>query len=223
MVEAVRKLCASLGIAEVGFSRPEADAGLPDAVTLVAKLSDAVVDGITEQPTHTYFHHYRTVNTYLDQCALRVGMLLESAGYRYVAVPASQTVDYAGKRGLFSHKQGAVLAGLGSIGKNALFMSAKYGPRVRLATVLTNCDLSAGFQEPLPPSCGNCRICVQRCPAMALSGEAFSMAEPARTLVDTAACSTHMKRAYQHIGRGAVCGICMRYCPKGMRNQQDGR
>ena len=41
---------------------PEPFMGLGYAVSLCIKLSDSVVDSITDRPTHTYFHHYRTVN-----------------------------------------------------------------------------------------------------------------------------------------------------------------
>lgn len=218
MVTQIQKLCTTLGIAEVGFFHsPTAVYGLTNGITLIAKLSNAVVDSITDRPTHLYFHHYRTVNTYLDQCALRVGQLLDSNGYRYIPVAASQTVDSVQKTGLFSHKMGAVLSGLGRIGKNALFLSSKYGPRIRLATVFTDCDLSSGYRPAITSGCGNCRECVKRCPAMALSGDEFCLEQPNRQLVDVQQCSDYMKREFQLIGRGAVCGICMRHCPAGIK------
>lgn len=221
VVEQIRELCSSLGLADVGFStHAQPVYGLHNAVTLVARLSDAVVDSITDSPTHTYFHHYRTVNTYLDQCALRVGLLLECGGWRYVPVPASQTVDRKERRGLFSHKQAAVAAGLGRIGKNALFLSGKYGARVRLATVFTDMPVPQRADSgQVHGGCGTCRECVRRCPAMALSGEEFDPAAPERKLVDAQLCSEYMKKQFQLIGRGVVCGICMRYCPAGHNMQ----
>ena len=36
-------------------------------ISIAVKLSDAIIDEITDAPTHTYFHHYRTVNTFIDQ------------------------------------------------------------------------------------------------------------------------------------------------------------
>ena len=44
--------------------------GLNYAVSIAVKLSDAVVNGITDAPTHSYFHHYRTVNTHIDNVLL---------------------------------------------------------------------------------------------------------------------------------------------------------
>jgi hypothetical protein len=32
-------------------------------------------------------------------------------------------------------------------------------------------------------------------------------------MFDAEKCSQYMKKHFQHIGRGAVCGICMEVCP----------
>ena len=205
IIEALREL----GADDIGFSfieNPPA-AGLNHAVTFVVRLSDAVIDQIDTAPTHAYFHHYRTVNAYIDSLVLRAGLLLQKNGYRYMPVAASQSIN--GYQGLFSHKTAARLAGLGSIGKNALFLHKTFGPRVRLGTLFTNAPLPCG--EPLDHSlCSNCNLCVKACPAQALSGEEW---HEGTMTVDAPACSDFMKKKYQHIGRGAVCGICVRVCP----------
>ena len=41
--------------------------------------------------------------------------------------------------------------------------------------------------------------------------------EEREKIIDAKACSDYMKKAFQHIGRGAVCGVCMRVCPKNKR------
>ncbi len=183
------------------------------AVSIVVKLSDAIVDTVTDKPTHAYFHHYRTVNALLDQLALKAGLLIEQQGYQYVPVAASQSMD--GYQGLFPHKTAARLSGLGGIGKNALFLSKRFGPRVRLATVLTDMPFE---QEGQPGGgCKECGTCVALCPAMAISGRAFDPQQPQQDLVDRPACSNYMKQQFQKIGRGSVCGICMKHCPMGIR------
>lgn len=205
------------GASEVGFSAitpPPEYEGLTNAVSIILRLSDAVLDSVSKGPTHTYFHHYRTVNAFLDRLALRTGLFLEKAGGRYVCVPASQSIE--GFSGLFSHKEAAVRAGLGSIGRSALFLSDRFGPRVRLATVLTDLDLSAGFRPVSDKTpCDNCSACVRACPAMAISGKTFP--DAGNSILDRNACSNHMKQAYQKIGRGAVCGICVSVCPAGKK------
>ena len=75
-------------------------------------------------------------------------------------------------------------------------------------------DLSEGFQPMLSESlCTDCMLCVKACPALALSGEAFDPMQPEKKLVDAKSCSEYMKEKFQLIGRGSVCGICIRSCP----------
>ncbi len=215
MKDKLTKHILDLGACDVGFSYCE-DAPSPfkNAVTIVAKLSDAVIDEIDTAPTHSYFHHYRTVNTFLDQAVLKAGILLEQNGYKYLPVAASQSINIGGNNycGRYSHKKAACLAGLGTIGKNSLFLHRKFGPRVRLATLFTDCDF--GVENHHPRSvCGSCNICASACPAMAILGGEWSENITRAEIYDAKACSDYMKEKFKHIGRGAVCGICMRVCP----------
>lgn len=184
------------------------------AVSAGVRLSDSIIDEISDKPTFTYFHHYRSVNAFLDQITLRGLVYIQKQGFNAVAVPASQTVNDASDpyRGIFPHKTAAVLAGLGRIGKNGLFIHCLYGSRVRLATILTDMKLQCG--EPMPfLACGSCSRCVDACPAMALTGGEWHEGAAREELVDAKACSEYMNRKFKHIGRGSVCGICMKVCP----------
>ena len=192
----------------------------PYAVSVGVRLSDAIIDEITDKPTFTYFHHYRTVNALIDQITLRGMLFIQESGFKALAVPASQTVNDAEDAhfGLFQHKTAAVMAGLGWIGRSGLFISRLYGPRIRLGTLLTNMPVaSAG--ETVQQNCGDCRLCVQSCPAMALTGNCWEAGCDRSRLVDVNACSNYMTSRFKHIGRGAVCGICVRVCPWGAKNR----
>ena len=209
----------SLDVSDFGFadiseiSVPFGES-FPTAVSFVVKLSDSAIDSISTEPTASYFHHYRTVNAYIDMVTLRLGMLIESLGYRYMPVAGSQSIPANDEpySGLISHKAVARLAGLGSIGKNALFLSHKYGPRVRLGTVLTNIPLTTATPQDNADICGDCDLCVRACPAMALKGKVWHEGVVRSDIIDAQACSEYMKSHFQHIGRGAVCGICIRVC-----------
>ncbi len=219
LIELIKDKAINEGASEVGFCKlpytAEGFSELGYAISFTVKLSPAVISGIGDCPTHTYFHHYRTVNAFIDRLTLSIGMLLDSKGYLYACVPASQTVDRNAFSGLMQHKTAATLSGLGTIGKNGLFISEKYGPAVRLGTVLTNADLTEGFSKSLArDACKDCRKCVDACPAMAISGDSFDPQNPKKMLIDQKACSDFMKNKFQHIGRGAVCGICISHCAK---------
>ncbi len=217
MQEKIKKTLTDGAAGAVGFCRLESENpfGLSYAVSFAIPLSNAIIDGIDTEPTHTYFHHYRTVNALIDNLALRCGLMLAENGYQYVPIPASQSVN--GLQGIFSHKYAAALSGLGFVGKSGLFISENYGPRVRLGTILTDCPLEAELSVK-KSGCGSCRLCVDACPAMAITGNDWAAGEPREKIVDAKACSDYMKKQFQHIGRGVVCGICMRVCPYGIKN-----
>ena len=237
----------SFGASDVGFARiPDAPCNLPFAVSIVIRLSDAIIDEIETEPTYTYFNHYRSVNYLIDQILLRTGIWLQERGGRFITIAASQSRPDSSFEGRYSHKKAACLAGLGKIGRNNLFLHAKWGARVRLGTLFTDWTGCADFctsnseietdcsrDTGLPllqsgkrsnyvyPHCIDCNRCVDACPAHAFDMPAAAentnpsdSGEPVRLVYfNPERCSFWMKKHYQHIGRGAVCGICMRVCP----------
>lgn len=201
------------GTSHLGELLPNRFSQLPYAVTIGVHLSDAVIKEVTQGPTMLYFAHYRTANAFLDALAFKCVGWLQRRGHNALAIPASQSTSDDGYAGDFPHKTAANMAGLGFIGKSALFVTNEFGPRVRLATVLTDLPLPAGDMQPV--LCQDCRACADACPCGALTGRAWSKSSSRDDIVDAGLCSRHMKKAYQHIGRGAVCGVCMAVCPIG--------
>lgn len=210
----LKEFLLSKGVTDVGFSEIDnADTGdLKYAVSIVVKLSDAIIDEIDDAPTPTYFNHYRTVNAFIDRCLLEAGLFLQSKGYKYITVAASQSMPTTPFNGRYSHKEAAHKAGLGNIGKNDLFLHKEYGARVRLGTLFTDCELHGdGILKENP--CINCDKCVRACPSGAILGVSYYDGIKREEMFSPSVCSEYMKKAYQKIGRGAVCGICMQVCP----------
>jgi epoxyqueuosine reductase len=144
---------------------------------------------------------------------------LKSRGYRTLAIPP----DSDRKKGtfisqlysLFNHKMAATSAGLGWIGKNGLLISADYGPRLSLATVLTDAPLDA--DAPMEYSlCGDCTLCVTHCPSRAITGAEWSRSAPFVELVRLAACRGHKTNKRQTEGK-PNCGLCINICPYGRK------
>ena len=185
--------------------------GLAYALSFMVPLPRVVLESIKGGPSKLYFHHYRTINAYIDNISLNIALLLNGEGFDAHYVPASQSQSQDGLRAIFPHKAAARLAGLGDIGCNALFISSKYGPGVRLGTVLTNMPLCRENPKPLK-LCTACMQCVNACPSGALTGASFSEGMPRDGMIDAQKCSHYMKR-FKDVGRGAVCGICMANCP----------
>lgn len=210
----------SKGISDVGYAYMDnSDTGeLKYAVSIAVRLSDAIIDEIGDEPTATYFNHYRSVNAFIDRALLDAGLFLQSKGYNYITVAASQSMPGTPFNGRYSHKEAARKAGLGGIGKNSLFIHKKYGTRVRLGTLFTDCPLQ-GDGEFTEDICAGCERCVKACPSGAILGTAFKVGIKREEMFNPAVCSEYMKKHFHHIGRGAVCGICMKVCPNGKKEK----
>lgn len=186
--------------------------GLPYAITIGYKLNDYILKDITDKPTYEYFHHYRSVNACLDQMALYAQTYIQRLGYTSHMIPASQSSDTDRYAGAFPHKTGAVLSGAGWIGKSGLFVSKEWGSKIRLATVLTDYPLGV-TNNIIQNGCGDCSVCVKSCPAGAIFGQNYNLGDSRDTILDAEKCSRYMKEHFQSIGRGSVCGICIKVCP----------
>ena len=219
LVKQLDDLITGLGGLFVGFSNvlgmlPQLLIKYPYAITYGVRLSDAIIDEIEYKPTFTYFSHYRSVNALIDQIGLRIMSFLQNNSYNAYTIAASQSVPDAPEpySGVFPHKTGAVASGQGWIGKNGLFIHNDFGPRVRLGTVLTDLKLPCE-NKILESKCFSCNKCVEACPAMALTGKAWHIGVKREEIVDARACSEYMNKNFKHIGRGSVCGICIKVCP----------
>lgn len=65
----------------------------------------------------------------------------------------------------------AVICGMGEIGYSKLFLSPEFGPRQRLAFILTDAPLEPDPIYEGPPICDRCLLCVSECSGKAISGE----------------------------------------------------
>ncbi len=136
----------------------------------------------------------------LNRAVHELAAIFKKEGYRSLPLPAAIPTDQRFLAALFSYKHAAELAGLGAIGRHGLLITPEYGPRARLACVLTEAPLEA---SPVRHKdyCINCDACIRECPARALkepgSSEAYSM--------NKFAC-----RAYRQAGLN--CSVCVKVC-----------
>ena len=173
------------------------------AACLGARLSAAILDEIQNQPTKIYFHHYRTVNTFLDQTALRLVNFIQSKGFNALPIPASQIVDWDKQSAHLSHKKIGYLAGLGWIGRNNLLVNKELGSQFRIVTVLTDMPLKS--DKPVREDCGACRLCIEVCPAQAIKENPADF--------EHLRCFAKLKEFQkQHIVEQYICGICVKAC-----------
>jgi len=197
----------------------------PMAVSLVIRLSDAVVDAIErqEQDKILSFHNYiyYAVDYLQNTGAVKIAREIERSGWKAYPVPASFGVYQDRLAGLVSHKLVARLAGLGWIGKSGLFLTPKDGPRVRLSTILTDAPLKAG--TIMESACHTCQVCARACPAGAIKGREFSESETDSARLDPHKCYEFMEKRKKAWGieiERCVCGLCVAVCPYGKRKQK---
>ena len=214
----LKEYLLSQGASDVGFCKIE-DGDFGECrygISIVVRLSESIIDEIGAEPTHTYFNHYRSVNAFIDSLLLKTGLYLQKKGYKYITVAASQSINKDGwnYKGRYSHKKVATLSGLGTIGKSSMFLHKDYGAKVRLGTVVTNCEFDVSGVVPID-LCNGCDKCVKACPSGAITGNVWYEGCDREYMFDPEKCSNYMKNHFKHIGRGAVCGICMKVCPYG--------
>jgi epoxyqueuosine reductase QueG len=178
------------------------------AIVLGARLSQAILEEIQDHPTKLYFHHYRTLNAFLDQAALRLTNIIQNKGFVALPIPASQILDWQNQKAHLSHKKLAVLAGLGWIGRNNLLVNKKLGSQMRLVTILTNIPLK--LDKPTKETCGNCRLCIMVCPAGAIKEDS--------TDFNHIRCFEKLKEFQKlRLVDQYICGICVKACKGGKK------
>lgn len=177
--------------------------GLDNAVCLGCRLSGAALRDISVAPTRLYFHHYRTVNAYLDQIALKTANFIQRMGFSALPIPASIILDWEKQTAHLSHKKIGALAGLGWIGRNNLLVNERLGSQLRLATILT--DMKLKTDKPLKKDCGSCHLCVKVCPARAIKDEPSGF--------DHIKCFEKLKEFQkQKLADQYICGVCVNVC-----------
>jgi epoxyqueuosine reductase len=184
--------------------QPEVIKDLDHGIALGFPLQSQVLAEIGEHPTLLYFNHYRQVNNFLDQSALKLAAVIQEQGYKAMPIPASQVIDWQNQKGHVSHKKIAVAAGIGWLGRNNLLITPQYGAQVRLVTILTDMPLAA--DTPLANNCGSCLACITACPAKAIKETPQDF--------DHLACFAQLKefQRKKHVPQ-YICGICVKACP----------
>jgi epoxyqueuosine reductase len=190
------------------------------AVSIAVHLSDGVVDAIEDRPTPLYQQHYAKVNALLDDIALRITQFLQELGGVALPIPASQVLDKTEWSSYLSHKAVAVAAGIGWQGKSLLLVNRAYGPRVRLATILT--DLELVPDQPVKNLCALCSACADACPVGAIKNVPtelhYSVRDEALHFGRCVARVTENSQIIPFV-ETLICGVCIRACPFGQRKK----
>lgn len=108
----------------------------------------------------------------LDHVSYRIGKFIEKHGFQSMPIVCTSLWRYRSYKQIdngnvflpdISHIHAGAAAGLGDIGYSGLLITPEYGPRVRLATVITSAPLQPDQLYKGPPLCDRCLRCVKAC------------------------------------------------------------
>ena len=119
----------------------------------------------------------------------------------------ARPLPYHVEKGGIFHKDAAVLAGLGTMGKNNLLVTPEFGPRVRFRAVLLDEDLKPTGPTDFAP-CKTCDMpCRQACPQKAFRNDRYSRASCNKQMkVD------EMNRVISKKPVNDSSSMCIKYC-----------
>lgn len=151
---------------------------LPDAKSVIVVGVRVLLD--TVKPNHllSALHHI-TLNMYHNHIAYDIGRLLDDRGYSAVVIPhrignldpdlrkSGEYMNIYPKLFGISTRHAAVEAGLGILGKSRLLITPRFGPRQRVAAVITDAELKPDkkiskkeAEKLCPPAC---MACIKAC------------------------------------------------------------
>lgn len=192
-------------------------------ISIGRRLDNSIVENIKEGPTIEYFFHYRKINEELARISGEISAGLNEHNIETVFIPPTvstedlDTIYFEKLRTDISHKMVATRAGLGWIGKTDLLITKKFGPRLRLTSILIK-EQVVPESKPIDISrCGTCNICVEICPAKTANGKIWDITVDREEFFDASKCRDQCAE----FGRSRlsidarVCGMCVAACPIG--------
>ena len=167
----IKSYIRNLGIDMVGIAGLSAIGNIPvglniDLPDLFKKYPFAIVIGAQYGKISKHASGDETA-VYLEKISYDIMGYLEKKQYQYLVIHPEDEYDPDNRMGLISLKILAKQAGLGWQGRSLLIISPVYGPIHRLIAILTNMPLNP--DEPIQNKCGDCVVCVEKCPKKSLT------------------------------------------------------
>lgn len=215
----IRNYLIKNGATEVGFSditNFSPKSGLNKGIVFYIIYPKEIIRNMENAPTSDYLHELISINKQLDKLGMMCEEFLINEGYKGYAQTKLRLGTDFGEFNSFDlpHKTIATRAGLGWIGKSALFTTKDYGSALRLSSVLTDAPLDVG-QPILKSKCGKCLKCSNACPGGAISGKEWNYKLQRNQFYDDKKCERYaLKISKENLGKAdTICGKCIFACP----------
>jgi len=217
------------GFAELTGLLQNKFSGFDFGISIGQRLDSSIVDKVVNGPTLEYYTHYKKANKDLAMLTKQISEDLNENEIETqnidptVSTSELDTVYFKTLRTDLSHKMVATRAGLGWIGKTDLFISKKFGPRLRLVSILLKTPVKSKSKPFDISHCGNCNICVEICPAKAANGKLWDITVEREEFFDPWKCRNQCAEfGRTKLGINArICGICVAACPIGRKKSED--
>ncbi|MGA2955256.1 MAG: hypothetical protein ABSF48_05990 [Thermodesulfobacteriota bacterium] len=226
---------------------------LPGARSVVAMAKRIPLSIVKSIPSPYYEKFgYHDLNARLRELTYNVALFIEDQGFE--AFPLDPSIDDKAREirilqeepepkikilGDFSHRHAVVAAGLGEFAMSCMVVVPKFGPRVRVVSVITTAPIEptsqiqgkGRFNICQPEACG--LQCVKKCPAKALAGDGTidhfkcrNYRNPSSYTLEYFKAIAESKKPGRPSSSGAsvkatppvgqTCGICIKVCPIGL-------
>jgi len=193
-------------------------------ISIGKRLDDKIVNTVAQGPNTDYFNHYKQINSELEIISNSIVGDLQKHDVKSIAIVPTLILSSEEFKPYFkelkykiSHKMVATRAGLGWIGKTDLFISKKFGPRLRLVSILVESTIKAEVYPLEDSQCGSCNICVKLCPAGAANGKLWNVKTYRDEFFNAHKCWAKCHEFGMQIFKRdvGICGICVAVCPIG--------
>ena len=211
--ENLKNYLMKIGASKVGFADVDGLAkqfiDLPNGISLVLKLPKETIQLVKNEEYEEYWKSFHRAIGQLTKISHKGERYIKSLRYDAFALTMKRNeCDMEKLLSILPYKTIATKAGLGWIGRSALFVTPEYGSAVALSAILTDMPLEHG--TPITDSeCDDCTNCQEACPVGAINPQKWNDRLNREDIIDIETCGEYIIEQYK---AGLGCTKCMSEC-----------